>query len=324
MAHFSEICKDSGFLDSTPPFLVIPDDGIGLVFLIGVKALNVRLDLKFDRTNLSVTVVNNSDLHRYLMRYSENFPANAHMLSDILALAGPIRTRMHSPYGSVLLSIEGRLSGYTTYLDCVRKGSSTRLDVYPTERQTKALSFRFIRYQNETGTMTGGTTLAPPYAKELTAVLNRLYLPSANTELILKSSEFADVKEKLGDSITRDAFLKKVAPLRDPTADVTVFFVGQYKGTDDPLGEAFRNFACVVVDDGPHQYIAPETQEDEIQYSDNPVARPKSERDLHIVLAHEIAHVLGAGHNDEQDNLMSNKRQDFKFDKGTVRAINQA
>ena len=89
MAHFSEILKDSGLLDSTPPFLVIPDQGIGLVFLIGVKALSVRHDLKFDRTNLSVTVVNSSDLHGYLMEYSNNFPSNPRMMSDILALAGP-------------------------------------------------------------------------------------------------------------------------------------------------------------------------------------------------------------------------------------------
>jgi hypothetical protein len=225
-------------------------------------------------------------------------------------------------FGSVLLSIEGSLSGNTASLDCVRKGSLAKMDVYPAAPQTVTISFRFIRYQNEAGEMKSGTTLAPSYATELIAILNRLYLPSANTELTLKSSEFANVNEKLGDTITRNVFLQKISPLRDRTANVTVFFLGQYKGTDDPLGEAFGDLGCLVVDDSPYQYIAPVSKEDEIKYAFHPLDRPKSDRDLHIVLAHEIAHVLGAGHNDEQDNLMSSKRQDFKFDKGTVRAIN--
>jgi len=231
---------------------------------------------------------------------------------------------MNSPYGSALLAIEGRLSGYTTYLDCIRKGKSTRLAVYPTERQTKSLSFRFVRYQSDKGDTAGGTTLAPSCANELTAVLNRLYLPSANTELVLKSSGFVDLKERLGESITRDVFLNRVAAHRDSAADVTVFFVGKYKGTDDPLGEAFGNLACVVVNDAPQQYRAPVDKEEEIENGNSSGALPRTDRDLHIVLAHEIAHVLGAGHNNEQDNLMSNKRQDFKFDKETVRQINQA
>ena len=58
--------------------------------------------------------------------------------------------------------------------------------------------------------------------------------------------------------------------------------------------------------------------DDQIYWSKN---RTASERDLHIVLAHEIAHILGAGHNYGQDNLMSMNRQDLKLTKNIVLAI---
>lgn len=63
---------------------------------------------------------------------------------------------------------------------------------------------------------------------------------------------------------------------------------------------------------------------DDAIYYANSLDRPKSDRDLHVVLAHEIAHLLGTGYNDEQDNLMSMRRQDFRLSKDTVRAINKA
>jgi hypothetical protein len=326
-ASFSAVWKDCGFLEATPPFLVIPSEGIGLVYLNGVRSLNMVDDLKFDRTNLTVTAVNASDISRQLMLYSQNFPLRVR--TDVLGLAGSIRNLTH--FGrAVLLAIEGTVAGVTAAVDYVKSGSRAKLDVYTAKRRTVAVSFRFIRYQNDAKEMRGGTALAPPYAQELVGVLNRLFLPSANIELTLKSSVYADVNRQLGPVILKDNFLRYIVPLRDQSADVTVFFVGTYKGTTDPLGEAFLDFNCAVVNDSPWQFIAPETawphpamSDDEINYA-NPLDRPKSDRDLHIVLAHEIAHLLGAGHSDEQDNLMSKRRQDFKLSKDIVRAINKA
>ncbi len=328
-ANFSAVWKDSGFLASVPPFLVVPRDGIGLVYLNGVRSLNIQQDLKFDRANLSVTPVNATDIIRHLFRYSQNFPSKVH--AEILALAGGMRNSMH--FGSVLLSIEGSVSGQTASLDYINKASRAKMDVYTAKPRTVAVSFRFIRYQNAAGEMRSGTALARRYAEELVEILNRLYLPSANIELTLKSSEYAMVNQKLGTMILKENFRKYIVPLRDQSADLTVFFVGGYKGTNDPLGEAFPDVHCVVVNDSPRQDdLAPETAwprpgvtDDEINYAGHPLAetrdRPKSDRDLHIVLAHEIAHLLGADHNDEQDNIMSNGRQDFKLSKITVRTI---
>src|SRR5260370_22579712 len=177
--------------------------------------------------------------------------------------------------------------------------------------------------------MRSGTALARRYAEELVEILNRLYLPSANIELTLKSSEYAMVNAKISNMILKENFRKYIVPLRYQSADLTVFFVGGYKGTNDPLGEAFPDVHCVVVNDSPRQDdLAPETAwprrgvtDDEINYAGHPLDRPKSDRDLHIVLAHDIAHVLGAGPNHEQDNIMSKGSQDFKLSKITVRTI---
>ncbi len=76
MVNFSAIWKDSGFLEATPPFLVIPYDGIGLAYLNGVRSLNMVDDLKFDRTNLSVTAVNANDISMYLVQYSQKLPVD--------------------------------------------------------------------------------------------------------------------------------------------------------------------------------------------------------------------------------------------------------
>jgi Matrixin len=323
-ANFSAVWKDCGFLAGTPPFLVIPREGIGLVYLNGVRSLDVNRNLKFDGGSLAVRPVSPSDLQRNLLRYARNFPSDA--LGDVLSLSIGMQNTIR--FGSTLLAVEARVSGRTISLDYVAKADRAKMDVYASSRTTIAVSFRFARYQDATGQLKGGTTLVPSYADELVRILNRLYLPSANIELRLKSSQYVDLAQKLGDSISQNNFLQDIAPRRDAGADMTVFFVGKYRGTDDPLGQAFPDINCAVVDDSPLQYLAPQTAwpgasltDEQVDSLVSPTGRAKSDRDLHVVLAHEIAHLLGAGHNNDPDNLMSMNRQDFKFSKDTVRAV---
>ena len=82
-ASFSAVWQDSGFLSANPPSLVVPLEGIGLLYLNGVRSPDVRRDFKFDSTNLTVTPVHASDLRKTLMLYAENFPSN--VLTDVLA-----------------------------------------------------------------------------------------------------------------------------------------------------------------------------------------------------------------------------------------------
>jgi len=87
-ASFSAVWQDSGFLSANPPslvvpLLVVPLEGIGLLYLNGVRSPDVRRDFKFDSTNLTVTPVHASDLRKTLMLYAENFPSN--VLTDVLA-----------------------------------------------------------------------------------------------------------------------------------------------------------------------------------------------------------------------------------------------
>lgn len=316
---FSAVQQDGGdFLSGNPAFLVLPYEGISLAFLDGVGSVDVRRELQFDRNSLTVQPVRSTEMFPNLMAYSQNFPSR--MRDTLQALDIGIRDRLF--FGkTVLLSIQGSSYGETASLDYVGKAGGAKMDVYTAKRRTASISLRFIRYQNDTGNMTAGTKLSPTYADELIGILNRLYMPSANIELTLRTSAQANVNRPLGTPLSKENFLNHVAPLRDMGADMTVFIVGQYKGTTDPLGEAFRDLKCAVVDDAPHQALTL-TRDDQINYGPDPLVRPKSDRDLHVVLAHEIAHLLGAGHNDEPDNLMSMRLQTLRLSKDTVRAIN--
>jgi Matrixin len=337
MANFSAVWKDCGFLKGSPPFLVVPKAGIGLVYLNGAHSPDAYSHLQFNRANLSVTEVKANDLQKFLLQYAANFPSKA--FSEVQSLSAGMRNTM--AFGSKLLSIEGRVTGQTVSLDYISKTDKAKMDVYTITRNTVNISFLFVRCKDSQGQSTG-TTLVPSYAEELTGILNRLYIPSANTELKLKSSRYVDITQPLRQPIARDTFLNSIAPERDRNADLTVFFVGRYRGTDDPLGEAFSEVDCAVLDDSPSQFLAPQTGDglvvtdqqlnEQINYLKDPLGRPKSERDLHVVLAHEIAHLLGATHITESDNLMTSAnqisksslgRQDFKFSKETVKQINK-
>lgn len=324
MTSFSAIWKDAGVLRATPPFLVVPWDGIGLVYLNGVRSHDVRHHLTYDRHKLDVEVVAPSTVSRHLMTFAQNFPARE--FGAVLGLVGGVRNSMQ--FGSALLSIEGNAPGETTSLAYIGKAGSARLDVYTAERRTVSVSFRFVSYLNEAGEMKAGTVHRPAYAQELMAVMNRLYLPSANIELKLRSATAVNVQRRLGPQLGEANFRDHIVPLRDSGADMTVFFVGKYKGTTDPLGEAWHDVNCIVVDDAPWQYIAPQRDwprpgftDDEIYY--DKLNRPKSDRDLHIVLAHEIAHLLGVGHNNDEDNIMSSGRQDLSLNRRVVTSISR-
>jgi hypothetical protein len=328
MPNFAAVWKDSGFSASVPPFLVVPYEGINLVYLNGVRSFDLKRDLKFSEGHLTVKAVGPGEISRALMTYSENFPST--LRSDVLALGGGMLNTIR--FGSVLLSVEASISGGTAALDYVNRAGGAKMDVFSFRRKTVAVSFRFVRYLDTAGQLKMGTQLKPADAEGLIDIMNRLFMPSANIELTLKSASQAVVHQKLGSAILLENFHKHIVPLRDHGADLTVFFVGTWKGATDPAGSAFANLRCLVLDDAPSggmaASLAPLTAwpphlvtDDEIYYSPGRLARPQSDRELHIVLAHEIAHLLGAGHNDEPDNLMSNQRQSLRLSRGTLSAI---
>ena len=247
------------------------------------------------------------------------------MQPDIMALASDIRTALQ--FSSAVLCVEGSVTGATASLDFVGrdKRGGAKMDVYTVKRRTVPVAFRFIRYLDGQGLPTAGTAHSSAEAEGFVAVMNRLFMPSANVELVLRSATDRTLPIQLGAALSKENFYRHIAPLKDGTAAMTIFFVGKWKGDTDPLGSAFHDINCIVVDDAPLQFIAPATAWPPNQVTDDQLTwskdRKADERDLQIVLAHEVAHLLGAGHNDEQDNLMSMNRQDFKLSKGTVRTI---
>jgi hypothetical protein len=298
----------------------LPGEGIALVVLGGVKSVDVRRDLKFDRTNLTVDALHPSEVMKKLMICSENFPLSVR--NEVLSLTGGLQNIMQ--FGGSVLSVEGSVTGSAS-LDYAGRSGRAKLDVVVVRRRRVTVSFRYIRYPGPDGRM-GGTGRNPAEAEQLMAVMNRFFMPSANVELVLRSARAETLQRPLGPSVTTEAFKAHVVPLRDHDADITVFFVGRWKGRDDPLGTAFLELGSVVLDDAPAQYIAPESGWPEHQFTDEQIYWKKerstgTERDLHIVLAHELAHMLGAGHNYGDDNLMSMNRQDLKLTKNIVLAI---
>jgi hypothetical protein len=294
------------------------------VYLQGLKTLDVSRDLKFKRENLSVEIVKH-DLHRRFMTYAGNFPGRTK--DEVYAETGAALTSMRS--GHFILAVEGLSTGIIAGLNYEGKSGTAKLDVVTVKRRTVDVGFRFVTYQG------GGTTKKPHEAEKLMEVMNRLYLPGANVELRLSSAKSETINRPLGVPMSKENFINHVAPLRDSKAHVTVFFVGKWEGDQGhTLGTTFHNYASIVVTDNPHQFIAPVASQlplgiklphsptdDEIKYMGQWKERPPSDRDLHIVVAHEIAHSLGADHNQQEDNLMSMGRQDLRFNRGTVLAI---
>ena len=86
-ANYSAIWKDCG-ASATPPCLVVPYEGLGLVRLNGARPFDVNRDLKFDRTSLTVKVVTPADVLKTLMIYADNFPRAVH--DEVLALGSTI------------------------------------------------------------------------------------------------------------------------------------------------------------------------------------------------------------------------------------------
>ncbi len=320
MAGFSAIWKDCGFLTDTPPCLVVPYEGLSLVVLGGVRSLDVRRDLKFDRTNLTVEALRGSEVMMQLMIYSENFPRSVR--NEVLSLAAGLHNIMQ--FGGSVLAVEGSVTGVAASLDYAGKSGRARMDVVTVRRRRITVSFRYIRYPGQDGRVSG-TVRDPAEAEQLMAVMNRFYLPSVNVELVLRNSKAETLQRGLGQNVTTETFKNYVLPLRDQNADITVFFVGRWKGRDDPLGTAFKEYSSVVIDDSPRQYIAPGTGWPEHQMTDDQIYwskdRKPTDRDLHIVLAHEIAHILGADHDYGHDNLMSMNRQDLKLTKSIALAM---
>ncbi len=327
--NFSPVWKDCGLVSSLPPLLVVPLEGVALVYLNGVGSFSTGKGMKFDSNNLTVSALESADVLRYLTIYADNFPGSQR--AEVLALAGGMQTSMH--FGSIVLSVQASVGGVTTALDYSAGGKVVaRMDAVGLRRRTLAVSFRFVRYVNDAGVPAAGSVFTPDDAAGLVAVMNRLFMPSANIELTLRSAEYLVIGRRLGATVSEAAFRADIAPRRDRGALCTVFFVGTWAGKSDPFGTAFSDLQSVVVDDAPDKlYRASETAwpphrvtDEQLENPDGRQPRPASDRSLHILLAHELAHILGADHEDEQDTLMSNKRQDLKLSRATIRAIGRS
>ena len=175
--------------------------------------------------------------------------------------------------------------------------------------------------------MKAGTSLDPAEAERLLAVMNRLYLPSANIELTLLSTKAENLDHALGPAVGHRQFPEIRSAAARPNGRSDRILRRQVEGHDRPAGSEFDAHKSVVVDDAPWQFIAPQTAWPPHQVTDDQLddlINPRRTAPIATCTScwptkspTSSAPVTTT----ETDNLMSMSRQDLKLNKDIVMAI---
>lgn len=191
-------------------------------------------------------------------------------------------------------------------------GKETReAEVGVSKQKSFKLAFRFLRHREGTGTAPD-TKHDPKEAPGWIAGLNWIYGPQANVHFSLEgTADWVTVPTKPDQPITASFFLDTVAAAPSKDADLTIYFVGEWRGSsNDADGTYYGDRKIVVMTDTPNH---PEI--------------PKGNDVFLLVLAHEVLHHLRAlrgskGHHDRKNVLLSTGIQTLRIDKQLVIDIN--
>ncbi|MFN8650356.1 MAG: hypothetical protein U0133_00450 [Gemmatimonadales bacterium] len=208
-----------------------------------------------------------------------------------------------------VFALHGVTSGFGS-LTLTAGKESREAGVGVSQPKSFALAFRFLRH-------TDGTSTAPDTAhdpKEVDrwiAELNWIFGPQANVHFTLQDTDWVTVGRKPDQPIKEPFFLETVASAPSTNADLTIYLVGDWRGSsNDADGTYYRDRKIVVLTDAPNH---PEI--------------PKEVDIFLLVLAHEILHHLRAlrgatGHHDRKNVLLSSGIQTLRIDKQLIIDVN--
>ncbi len=269
MIRFAAILKETG---------VEPNEGYIATGLGGSNLLSVHdaktLDLRFDHNKLEVRQVTRDQLARVSTVLSEQFLRWGLLAEDSAkAYSAAMYASVNSALHSRLFLVTGKVSG-TTQIQAVDGMSRPKLDVLVLPPRVFTVAFRFVQHLDAFNNMTPVTNLNPSDARWLINKLNWTYGPQANLSFTLVDADWATVDRQLAEPLSEQAFINYVAGLRNQRADLTIFFVGRWKG-GEAGGTFYADLNSAVVESNPKTL---------------PVTAGS---DPFIVnLAHEVAHFL--------------------------------
>ena len=296
------------------PFMMVPEGGFNLItHTLGKSAHftpNVSDVFVLDLTD---SVVNNKlgdaakDLVKKLKRSSS--------VQDVTDMLNNARKKVPGiGKEKRLLAVVGRTPKEAT-IKAESGKTVASLDVRVASELNRTVSFLFFRYAGEDlydrRRASYGTSHAPEDSESLLAAINAIYKPQANISFSLNKNEFFDAAHILGKPIKKSQNSLFTDAI-DRKADWTVCFVEQY---DDGIGfHAFigkpgeRQRACVISD----------SISGEVKVSS--ITEPK---DVFVmVIAHELAHGLGAAHSSRDGVLGALPYQGILIDKNLLKTIN--
>jgi hypothetical protein len=300
MPKFIELLKETG-VDAQHNFMAVPTRGSNLVGLHDAK----HFDLRFDKSKVEVLTVNRKQIHRVSHTLFQQFFA-WNVVNDDSAKSLMFAMHRLLSFGlhTRLLLVTGKVHGLTA-INVVHGRTTFTLDVAVVTHRIFTIAFKFLQHLDKSGNMKPRTRYNPSDARWLINKLNWIYGPQANISFEMLEAEWVRVEKVLPESLSYDSFLSNVVERKNKSADLNIFFVGSPWKGGEAGGTWFPKESTVVVEDN---------------LSTLPVT---VHADPFLVnIAHEVAHFLGAHHNDRDNVLMSMGRQSTKLDKQLVFDIN--
>ena len=308
MPRFTALQRATGF-DPLRNFLVVGERRSSFVLLHDARVENLR----FDATKLEVRAVARTDFPRYANVLQDQFITWG-LVSEESARAFVGAVHGAATYGggqAHLLSVRGKVRSQSR-IRATRRGVTTEVLVAVVPQKVVTVALRFVQHRDASGAMVTLSRWTPSDRRVLTNKLNWVYGPQLNVTLDVVDAEWARVDAHLGHPIDDATFLRHIVHKKHPSADLTVFFLGNgwKSNKSEVAGTMFYDEdAAVVVDD-----------------ADIPVTEGTDP--FVVTLAHEVAHYLRdaqsgfRGHHDRPGILLSGGTESTVLDKQLLYDIN--